>query len=163
MPQRVSRSWREKLADAKDLPKVKRLTGKMARRWGGATLAIPAPLEVDALMRTVPEGRVTTINALRVALAQQHRAAVACPMTTGIFSWIAAHAAEEDRADGATDLTPYWRTLKKDGELNSKYPGGLDAVKAKLAAEGHGFVEKGARTFVRDYTKALYSPRPTKT
>lgn len=47
-------------------------------------------------------------------------------MTTGIFAWISAHAAEEAAAEGVQDVTPYWRTLKSDGELNEKYPGGVE-------------------------------------
>lgn len=161
MPTRRKKSWREKLADDKDLPKVVRLPGADAKRWGGTTLAIPAPREVDALMRTVPRGRVTTINELRAAVAGKHRAAAGCPITTGIFSWIAANAADEAaRDDGDAKITPYWRTLKKDGELNPKYPGGVAALKRKLAAEGHAFIQKGARTFVRDLDRVLFSPAP---
>ena len=29
------KSWREKLADSKDLPKVAEITEKMSKRWGG--------------------------------------------------------------------------------------------------------------------------------
>lgn len=128
-----------------------------AARWGGKTLVIAAPREVDALMSQVPRGKVTTINELRSALAKQHRAGAACPITTGIFSWIAAHAAEEAIAAGAKKTTPYWRTLKKDGELNPKYPGGLPALRRKLAAEGHAFVTKGKRVLVRDHASALHT------
>ncbi|MES2696440.1 MAG: hypothetical protein V4773_23425 [Verrucomicrobiota bacterium] len=152
------KTWREKLAADHDLPKVIALEAKKAARFGGATMAIPAPREVDALMRTVPKGRLTTINELRTAVAKQHRAAVGCPITTGIFAWIAAHAAEEDAAAGAKTATPYWRTLKNGGELNPKYPGGIPGVKKKLAAEGHAFVQKGQRTFVRDFEQSLHSP-----
>lgn len=152
------KSWREKLADSRELPKVVALDAAAAKRWGGRTLAIPAPRDVDALMRTVPPGRVTTINELRAAVAKQHRAAAGCPITTGIFSWIAAHAAEEGRAAGERDTTPYWRTLKRDGELNPKYPGGVPALQRKLRAEGHAFVRKGERTLVRDFENVLYSP-----
>jgi hypothetical protein len=60
-------------------------------------MVIPAPLEVDALMRHVPKGRVTTINQIRQALARKHRVDFACPITTGIFAWIAAHAAAQAR------------------------------------------------------------------
>jgi hypothetical protein len=127
---------------------------------GGATLAIAAPREIDALMRAVPPGRVTTISELRSAVAKKHRAASACPITTGIFSWIAAHAAEEAAANGEPEksLTPYWRTLKTGGELNPKYPGGVAALKRRLRAEGHAFTQKGARTFVRDVDRVLYAP-----
>ena len=129
MPSKPRKSWREKLADSKDFTKVVRLDAAGAKRWGGPTIAIPAPREVDALTRTVPRGRVTTINELRTAVAQHHRAAVGCPITTGIFAWMAAHAAEEAFAAGEKKITPYWRTLKKDGELNPKYRGGIAGVR----------------------------------
>lgn len=157
------KSWREKLARDGDLPKVAKLDAAGAKRWGARTLAIPAPREVDALMRTVPRGRVTTINELRTAVAKQHKAGAGCPITTGIFSWIAAHAAEEGRAAGEPEakLTPYWRTLKTGGELNPKYPGGLEGLQRQLAAEGHGFVQKGKRVFVRDVERVTFQPGAT--
>jgi len=157
MPAR-KRSWAEKLNDAKGLPKVGRITGKMAGRWGskeGDTLVVPAPLEVDALMKKVPRGKLVTINELRIALARQHDTTMACPITTGIFAWIVAHAAEEARAGGSRKITPYWRTLKAGGEINPKYPGGIPAIRKLLAAEGHKVVRKGARSFVADYQRAL--------
>ena len=153
------KSWREKIDDDKDLPKSIKLDAKAAARWGGTTMTIAAPREVDALMRAVPKGRVTTINQLRTALARQHGTETTCPITTGIFSWIAAHAAAEGRAAGEKDTTPYWRTLKSGGELNPKYPGGVSALKRKLAAEGHTIVQRGKRTVVRDFEQALHSPR----
>ena len=155
---KTRKTWREKLADDKNLPRVIALTGAAVTRWGGRTLVIPAPREVDALMRAVPRGRVTTINQIRAGLAKKHHAEAACPITTGIFSWIAANAAEEAAAAGAKKITPYWRTLKKDGELNAKYPGGVAAVKRRLAAEGHAFVAKGKRVLVRDVNAVLHSP-----
>lgn len=50
---------------------------------------------------------------------------------------MAARAAEEDTVAGKKDITPYWRTLKGKGELNEKYPGGLDAQAKRLKTEGH--------------------------
>jgi alkylated DNA nucleotide flippase Atl1 len=159
MPVAHRKTWREKLADDKNLPRVIRVSGAAAKRWGGTTMAIAAPREIDALMRTVPRGRVTTINELRAAIAKKHRAEAACPITTGIFSWIAANAAEEAAEAGAKKITPYWRTLKSSGELNAKFPGGISNQQRKLATEGHAFVTRGTRIFVRDYEKALFSPR----
>jgi hypothetical protein len=80
----------EKLADSRDLLKVIRCPDI-------GTLAVPSPLEVDALMRAVPAGRVTTIRELCGRVAKKHRARHGCPLTTDIFAWIAAHAAEEAR------------------------------------------------------------------
>ena len=160
MPTKPRKTWAEKLADDKDLPRVLTLTGAAVQRWGGTTMVIPAPREVDALMRKVPRRRVTTISDLRRALAQKHGTDTACPITTGIFSWIAAYATEEKAAAGAKKITPYWRTLKKDGELNAKYPGGIASVKRRLAAEGHAFVAKGRRVLVRDHEAASIRPAP---
>ena len=153
-PRRGKKSWREKLADDKGLPKIVRLDGDAAARWG-PTLLIPSPREVDALMGRVPRGCVVTINEHRTALAEKHRAAAVCPITTGIFSWIAAQAAAEAAAAGETGVTPYWRTLKAKGELNPKYPGGIPALTARLEAEGHRVVQKGKRFFVADYRQSL--------
>ena len=136
------KSWREKLADSKDLPK---------------TLVIPAPFEVDTLMKQVPRGQVVTINELRAALAAKHKVNFACPLTTGIFSWIAAHAAAEAETAGTKRITPYWRTLKTGGEINPKYPGGVDVVAKRLRAEGHKIVQKGKRSLVADHEKKLFT------
>jgi hypothetical protein len=143
------KTWREKLADNKDFPKV--VNAAKSKRGGKGTFVIPAPKEVDKLMRRVPKGKVITIDKLRKVLARLHRADSACPMTTGIFSWISAHAAAEATAAGAKRTTPYWRTLKAKGELNPKYPGGIAALKRKLAKEGHKFVQRGKRVFVQNF------------
>ena len=152
------KTWREKLADAKGLPKTGRVEGRMTTRWGTGTMVIPAPVEVDALMKKVPRGKLTTINEIRSALARKHGVDLGCPITTGIFAWIAAHAAEEAAAEGRKRITPYWRTLKTGGELNAKYPGGVPALKKRLQAEGHKIVQKGKRFLVPDYESALFRP-----
>jgi len=152
----MKKSWREKLADDKGLPKVCRATGKLSKRWGEGTFVIPAPREVDALMKQVPRGRVVTINELRAALAKNHKTDFACPITTGIFSWIAAHAAAEAEAEGAKRITAYWRTLKTGGELNPKYPGGVEGIAKRLRAEGHQIIHKGKRSLALDYERKLF-------
>jgi hypothetical protein len=151
------KTWREKLADSKDLPKVQRIDGKLSQRWGRGTVVVPAPVEVDAVMKQVPRGKLITINEIRGLLAKKHGATIACPITTGIFAWIAARAAEEAAAEGQSDITPYWRTLKSGGELNPKYPGGIEQLRLMLQAEGHRIVPKGRRLVVAGYEQHLYS------
>jgi alkylated DNA nucleotide flippase Atl1 len=148
-------SWTEKLQDNKDLPKVEKITEKMSKRCGTGTIVIPAPIEVDGLMKKVPAGKVTTINEIRVALAKKHNATIGCPMTTGIFAWIATHAAEEQRQLGEENITPYWRTLKTSGLLNEKYPGGAAAQQHFLEKEGHTVVKKGKNYVVINYEASL--------
>ncbi|MBC8185370.1 MGMT family protein [candidate division KSB1 bacterium] len=135
------KSWQEKLHAKKDLPQVQPITEKMSVRWGTGTVVIPAPIEVDEIMRQVPEGKLITINEIRVRLAKNHGASIGCPMTTGIFAWIASHAADEEAREGKKDITPYWRTLKTGGVLNEKYPGGIDNLKYFLESEGHQVIQ----------------------
>jgi alkylated DNA nucleotide flippase Atl1 len=153
----MKKSWREKLADDKGLPKIGEVTGKLSKRWGKGRFVIPAPCEVDALMKQVPKGRVVTINELRAALAKRHRTDFACPLTTGIFSWIAAHAAAEDEAEGKRRITPFWRTLKTGGEVNPKYPGGIAQIARRLRAEGHKIISKGKRTLVAGHEEKKFT------
>ena len=149
------KTWQEKLADSKGHPTVFRITEKQSKRWGSGTCVIPAPMDVNDLMRRVPKGKLTTIDEMRKVLARRHGTTIACPITTGIFSWIAAHAAAEAEAQGIQRVTPYWRTLKAGGELNPKYPGGVAALKRRLVAEGHNVVQKRKRFFVEDFAGRL--------
>ena len=77
------------------------------------------------------------------------------PITAGIFVSISAWASYQ-RVD---DETPYWRTLKANGELNAKYPGGVESQKERLEAEGHTIIQKGRkniRYYVKDYENVLF-------
>ena len=154
---KLKKSWREKLADDRDMPKVVEIREDMSQRWGTGTVVIPAPREVDEIMRSVTKGKLITINQVRERLAKRHGATIGCPITTGIFASIAARAAEEDAAEGKKDITPYWRTLKVGGVLSDKFPGGVEAQAAKLKAEGHTIEpdRKGKPKRVKDYEGAL--------
>ncbi|MBW2063275.1 MAG: hypothetical protein JRI95_17160 [Deltaproteobacteria bacterium] len=149
------KSWREKLMDKKDLPRVEKITLKMSKRWGSGTVAIPAPIEIDEIMKKVLKGKLITINELRAIIAKKHDATIGCPMTTGIFAWIAANAADEEALGGKKRITPYWRTLKTGGELNPKYPGGIEYQTLQLESEGHKIIKKGRKYFVEDHEKSL--------
>lgn len=151
-------TWREKLQDDKDFPRVEAISEKAERTWGPGTIVIPKPIEVDELMRKVPKGRLTTINDIRAILAERHGSTIACPICTGIFASISARAAQDDLLAGKKRVTPYWRTLKLNGELNPKYPGGIAAQRTRLEAEGHTVIRKGAKYFVREYAKRLVKP-----
>ena len=152
------KSWQEKLLDSKDLPKVVKVTAKMAGRWGtkvGDTVVIPAPIEVDEIMKKVPKGKLITINQIREILARRHGTTICCPITTGIFARIAAEAAAEAATEGKKNITPYWRTLKAGGVINQKYPGGAEAQKKILEKEGHKVIQKGKKCVVVDFDKYL--------
>ncbi|MBN1638949.1 MAG: hypothetical protein JW866_08280 [Ignavibacteriales bacterium] len=107
MSGKTKKTWKEKLLDSKELPKVIEIDEKLSKRWGEGTCVIPAPIEVNEIMSKVPKGKLITINEIRKLLAQKHETNIACPITTGIFAWISANAAEEDTKAGKEKITPY--------------------------------------------------------
>jgi alkylated DNA nucleotide flippase Atl1 len=149
------KSWKEKLNDDKGFPKVVKMNETMSRRWGMGTCVIPAPREVDEIMKKVPMGKLTTINKIRESLAKKHKATIGCPITIGIFASIAAHAAIEEAAKGKKNITPYWRTLKSGGVINEKYPGGVEEQRKLLEKEGHRVHQKGKKSFIVDFEESL--------
>jgi hypothetical protein len=136
---KTRKSWREKMDDPK-LPKIVDIPPRMQKRYGEGKMVIPSPNEVDALIREVRKGKVTTVSKLRELLAAQHDTQVACPLCTGIFLRIASEAAEEDAAAGKKTITPYWRVVAENGALNPKFPGGVERQAERLKAEGHRIV-----------------------
>jgi hypothetical protein len=82
------KSWQEKLHDSKDLLKGEKIKKSQQNKLGKGTIAIPSPLEVDNILRSIPKGKVITINQIRERIAKKHRATIGCPITTGIFSFI---------------------------------------------------------------------------
>ena len=146
-------SWREKLEKDQE-PKLVKIPPKMSR-FGKGTMLIPTPQIVDALVRRIPKGKLITVGELRRKLAADFGADVACPLTTGIFVRIAAEAAEEDRANGRRRITPYWRVVKNDGSLNTKFPGGEKLQTQCLRDDGLSVVQSGKRAVVRDFEQLL--------
>ncbi|MFC1505486.1 hypothetical protein ACFLQ6_00285 [Thermoproteota archaeon] len=149
------KSWKDKLNNDKDLPRIVPIEGRLSKKWGTGTCVIPSPKEVNQLMKKIPKGKLVTINQIREALAKKHKATIGCPITTGIFARIAAGAAEEAAKEGKRNITPYWRTLKQGGVINEKYPGGVKIQKELLEKEGHKVKQKGKKYVVEDFEKYL--------
>jgi hypothetical protein len=148
MSSKSKKTSAEKLQNSNGLPNVKKLNEKLSRRLKANTMLIPAPLEVDAIMKTARKGKLLTTDEIRKQLAREYSADITCPLTTGLFACIAAHAADEAERDGKKRITPYWRTLKPGGELNAKFPGGIENLRQRLEAEGHTVIQRGQRFFV---------------
>ena len=149
----AKKTYNEKLHSPGDLPKIEDLSDKpeAVHRMGGAKMLIAAPLQYNEMMAKISAGKLTTTDRIRAHLAAQANADITCPLTAGIFVNICAHASEE-RID---DKIPWWRTLKAKGELNEKYPGGIDGQKLLLEMEGHAIIQKGKRYFVGNFEKVL--------
>ncbi len=144
------------LRDCKDMPKIQIITDqKSIEKYGGNRMYFAPPTDYDKVMKLVPWGKVITIGEIRNYFARLAGADFTEPITAGIFVSIAAWASYQR----AHCDTPYWRTLKANGELNPKYPGGAQAQKEKLEAEGHTIIMKGRthlKYFVKDYEKVLF-------
>lgn len=109
----------------------------MVSRWGMGRMLIPAPLELEALIREIPYGLVVCVKELRQELARRHCVEMTCPLVTELFWRTIAEAALEEDQDGVDDVTPYWRVVRDDGSLNKKLPGGIRVQADRLIKEGH--------------------------
>lgn len=152
----MEKDFNAMLRDGKDMPKVQTVTDDATiKKYGGARMYFAPPMAYDEVMKRIPWGKVTTVGAIRAYFARQNQADFTEPVTAGLFVSIAAWASEQREED----KTPYWRTLKAGGELNPKYPGGAEAQRAKLEAEGHTILQRG-RTHIRyvvaDYQDVLF-------
>ena len=139
----------------KDMPKIEIIDDeKTIKRYGGTKVLLAPPIYYDELMKKVPKGKLITVGQMRERLAKENNADFTCPMTAGIFVNIVAWASYQRD----TDITPYWRTLKSDGELNSKYPEAIELQKRLLEEEGHVIISKGTKKikyYVKDFEKSL--------
>ena len=163
MPYR-KKSWEEKLADKKGLPKILKLEKRFpcynaVHKMGaevGDEVVLVNPSEVVEIMKKVPLGKVLTIVEICKKIAEAHGVKGCCSLTTGIFIMTAANAAKGAAGEGKFLNIPYWRTLKADGFLNEKYPGGAESHKRLLEKEGFRILQKGRRFVVDDYEKYLF-------
>lgn len=144
------------LMDSKDMPKFQTITdAKSIEKYGGDKMYFAPPIEYDKVMKLVPYGKVTTVGKIREYFAKLSGADFTEPITAGIFTSIVAWASYQRR----DNKTPYWRTLKANGELNPKYPGGVEEQKKKLESEGHTVIQKGRKNikyYVENYQKVLF-------
>lgn len=157
------KTWTEKLYNSKNFPKILEFKrsfpcGKALEKWGaklGDPVVLAPPLDIDAIMKNVPKGKIITIYEICDKLAKKYNVEFCCSLTTGIFINIAAYAAEELKEKGEKNITPYWRTLKTNGVLNHKFPGGSEAQKKMLEKEGFKILQKGKKYVVKNYENYL--------
>jgi len=161
------KSWQEKLRDKEGYPRILKLEKRFpcynaVHKMGaeaGDDIVLVKPSEVVEIMKGIRRGKLLTITEICRTLAAKHGARACCTLTAGIFIMTAANAAEEAARSGGKLDIPYWRTLKANGYLNEKYPGGIEAQRRLLEQEGHRIVHKGAKAFVEHYEKSLEAPR----
>ena len=154
MANEEKKDFNKKLKEKKDMPKIVELDDEASKKWRGKTMVIAPPIDYDKFMKKVPKGKIITTDILRKAMAKKYKTDITCPLTCGIFVNICAWASYQRKED----ITPYWRTLKSDGELNSKYPEAFELQKKMLEEEGHTIISKGTKNikyYVKDFEKYL--------
>jgi alkylated DNA nucleotide flippase Atl1 len=159
----TKKSWQEKLEDKQNLPKILKLKKSFpcynaVHKMGadeGDSVVLVNPSEVVRLMKQVPKGKLITLAEICKTLTSKYHVQGCCSLTTGIFIMTAANAAEEAAVKGTSLDIPYWRTLKIDGFLNEKYPGGVLAQKKLLEQEGFTILRKGKKLVVKDFEQYL--------
>ena len=111
----------------------------------------PSPTTVALLIMKIPEGRVVTIDAVCKKLAREFKTEIACPATTEKSLCLAA-------TESVTENTrlPYWRVLKKNGELIRKLPNGGEGHAANLMKEGHKIVSTSKSKGLKDFESVLH-------
>ena len=147
----------------KDMPKIQIVQDeKTIKKYGGTKMFFAPPIFYDELMKKVPKGKLITVGQMRDYLAkqnnadftEQNNADFTDPMTAGIFVNIVAWASYQRNEN----ITPYWRTLKSDGELNVKYPEAIELQRRLLEEEGHTIITKGTKNikyYVKDFEDSL--------
>ncbi|MCA9940615.1 MAG: MGMT family protein [Anaerolineales bacterium] len=155
------KTWQEKLAGPPGFPKIISLApglpcARALQKAGakpGDTVVLVPPEEVYEMMAQVPRGKLITLGEICRHLASHHNAQYCCTLTTGIAIVTAANAAVE-----AGETLPYWRTIKNNGELNTKYPGGIAQHRQLLEKEGFHIRQSGKKAFVQDFMRHLFQP-----
>ena len=148
------KDFNTRMNNSKDMPKIVELDEEASKKWGGRTMVIAPPIDYNNFMKKVPRGKLITIDTLRKAMAKKYSTDITCPLTCGIFVNICAWASYQR----SEDITPYWRVLKSDGELNAKYPEGVELQKRLLEEEGHTIISKGIKNikyYVKDFSNSL--------
>lgn len=155
MSREDTKDFNAMMNNSKDMPKIVKITDPAGiKKWGGESMVIAPPLEYNEVMKRVPKGYVITTNEIRKYVANANKVDITCPLTAGIFINICAWASHQK-----DDAVAYWRTLKTNGELNPKYPGGVEQQKKKLESEGFKIIKKGTKNikyFVDKYEDHLY-------
>jgi len=106
------------------------------RFFGGAgKMLLPSPATVAAVIEKVPARKLITTNLLCQKLAQQFNVRGACPVTTQ-------KALQEVARKPGADVA-YWRVIKANGGLFSRFPGGAEGQAERLRQEGFAVDSKG--------------------
>lgn len=114
---------------------------------GRGKMLLPTPEVLSNMIKTIPESKLLTLDALRKALAKQFEVLGVCPVTTKKSLIALANDSEVN--------VPFWRVLKPTGELLNYLPGGLESQANQLKAEGFSLDDRGKTLKVKNFRQSL--------
>jgi hypothetical protein len=135
----MATSWKHKLTKETN-PRILEIPPSWEKKMGVGTMFIATPKMINDLILCIPRGMLVTQESIREFLALKNHTQITCPLTTGIFCWIAAWANEEMSHESGHVQVPWWRVIKSDGYLNPKFPGRQLLQKERLEREGFTIV-----------------------
>ncbi len=112
-------------------------------------MLMPGPKSVEAVLNQIPPDRLVTMQLLGKELAAKHGAQVTCP--------VAQRNALKIIANDAENQIPYWRVVKKNGELIPYFPGGIEGHAGRLSAENHKIDSSGKAGRVSNFRERIYN------
>jgi alkylated DNA nucleotide flippase Atl1 len=116
--------------------------------FGGAgKMLLPSPTTVAALIKKIPERRLTTTGLLCKELTEQFKVRGTCPVTT--------QKALQEIAHDSANKCPYWRVVNASGGLIARFPGGTKGQAALLRKEGFAIDTKQKIPKVKDFSESL--------
>ena len=116
--------------------------------FGGAgKMLLPSPATVAAAIEKIPAGKLITTNLLCQKLTQQFDVRGTCPVTTQKALLAVAH-------DPSNEVA-YWRVVKANGALITRFPGGAEGQAERLIKEGFTLDSKGKTPKVTNFRESL--------
>jgi hypothetical protein len=120
------------------------------RFFGGpGKMLLPGPAAVAALIEKVPAHKLITTNLLCQKLAQQFNVRGTCPVTTQKALQAVAHDASFEVA--------YWRVIKADGGLITRFPDGAEGQAERLRKEGFTLDGRGRAPRVKTSERVSFA------
>ncbi len=131
----MKKLYREKINEFEE--KIHDITPEWEEKLGKGKVLIPSARDIERLIKQTNVGELLTNDTIRKVLAKEKKVQVTAAIPTGVYLKYIALAAEEEKAMGKTNITPYWRVLRPDGSVNVKFPLSVDQLVALLETEGH--------------------------
>jgi alkylated DNA nucleotide flippase Atl1 len=141
------RGEKEKTMDPREDAIVEIPEARLRFFGGPGKMLLPSPATVAALIAKVPARKLITTNLLCQLLAQQFNVRGTCPVT--------AQRALQAVAHDPRSKVAYWRVVKANGGLMTRFPGGAEGQAERLRKEGFAVGGKAKAQKITNFRESL--------